>query len=116
MQELVMKNWGPFHMYLQEMRESLGKDRQEEIDPYKQLLLDNKKKLLIELEANYVSYLKIVGDDLGLQYLTYLYNKLQEFLKLANSSNIDYMQVVYSGLAKMLALIVKEFKEFRLRP
>ena len=114
MYEVKMKNWGPFHTYIQEEWERYNKLRQDSKDPYKQIVLDEKKKTLETIAKEYRNYLKTIDDDHGVKFLLTLdnyYNSVNNKLKLENES---YMQQVYQGVSILVKDIIFKFNDFRI--
>jgi len=109
-----MKNWGPYHSYILDLYKKYSEKRAKEIDPYKQLVLDEQKKLLVEIEYEYRTYLKGIGNDHGVRFLAYLSNKALSLNKIKKNNKKDYMIPVYNGVDSLLQIVVKRFTKFRI--
>ena len=114
MADIIMKNWGPYHTYLLETYETLEELRRNEHDPYKQLALDEQKKIIDKVEGLYRGYLGTIGTDHGTRFLRMLEAEQQNLNTRLKLNKIDYMFEALGAASKSLSTVKNRFVGFRL--
>lgn len=100
------KNWAPYY-------ESLKSDYQEYdlklkavFDPYEQWRIKEVLTLLQKIMNEYISYLKRIGSDNGVEFLKYLENEVNILSKMPKNE-------VYNVKLNIAVKAFRDFKKFR---
>jgi len=114
--EVIMKNWGPYHVYLKAEWDKYNDKRKVSLDPYEQYELDTAKDLLVKAEREYVRYLGSIGGDHGAKYMQWLSDTANEQRIKRKQSTEPYMEQTYKKTEILMGEVLKKFKVFRILP
>jgi len=114
--EMIMKNWGGYDSYLIELYDTLDESRKIETDPYKQLALDEQKKVVVIISRKYKDYLMGIGSDHGARFLRTLEEEANNLNLKIKGNTQEYMMPAFNAASKTLQKMKNEFVGFRLRP
>lgn len=114
--EIIMKNWGPFHIYLKQTWDEYNEKRKASFDPYEQFEINTAKELLVKAEREYVRYLGSIGEDHGREYLQWLSDTANEQRMKRKEATEPYMEQAYKKTEILMGQILNKFKSFRLAP
>ena len=93
--------------------------RIQEINPYKQLILDRKINQTLEILNEYITYIttiNITNFDMGIGFLKKLEDRLKVIIKNVSILEFDgYMRDIHNETYHSLNEIIKEFKKFILK-
>ena len=120
------KNWYPFFEWLTGLWEEEDAKRKKELDPFRQLILDEKKVTIVSVRRLYETYLNsglgkdldanAQGENLGLGFLKELEKLEMQTKELAEKQTKKYMMTAYRQKLNVIKKIIAQFTGFILAP